>query len=177
VDRSAIAFMMAATGQAINQRWNEEALVTGEPISEALHLATEQDREIGKDLVDLVKPFDLILRDMGYFSLGEFSRIESRDAFWLSRMPVSVKACNQDERKLETILRTTRAKEIDCNMLIAEFRHPARLIAVRAAPEVAKERRRQRREQALQLGKQPSKDMLTRDGWPVGRTGLSPPGQ
>ena len=215
VDQSAVAFMIATTGQAINQRWNEEALVatkrfnriliedssqsktdkgnaedfpahgngkgktagckidlafdlvTGEPISEALHLATEQDRQIGKDLVDLVKPFDLILRDMGYFSLGEFSRIESRDAFWLSRLPVSVKACDEKGRKLETILRTTRAKEIDGNMLIADVLHPARLIAVRAAPEVARERRRQRREQALQLGKQPSKDMLTRDGWHI----------
>jgi hypothetical protein len=41
-------------------------LLTGEPILEALHLATAQDRELGKDLVDMVKPFDLILRDMGY---------------------------------------------------------------------------------------------------------------
>jgi hypothetical protein len=157
VDQSALSFMVAATGHAIKDRWNDEALVvtkrfnrviiedssqsktdkrnaedfpghgngegetagckidlafdllTGEPLSEALHLATQQDREIGKDLVDLVKPFDLILRDMGYFSLGEFSRIESLDAFWLSRLPVSVKACDQEERKLETILRSKDA--------------------------------------------------------------------
>jgi hypothetical protein len=142
-------------------------LLTGEPILEALHLATEQDRELGKDLVDLVKPFDLILRDMGYFSLGEFSRIESLDAFWLSRLPVSVKACDQEERKFETILRTTKAKEIDCDMSIGDAHHPARLIAVRATPEVARERRRQRKEQARQLGKQANQDMLTRDGWHI----------
>ena len=215
VDRSAVAFMMQATGHAIKERWDDKSLVvtkrfnrvliedssqsktdkrnaedfpghgndkgktagckidltfdllTGEPISEALHLATEQDREIGKDLVDLVKPFDLILRDMGYFSLGEFSRIELSDAFWLSRLPVSVKACDGQGRKLETILRTTKVREIDCNMRIGDIHHPARLIAVRVTPEVARERRRQRREQARKLGKQPNQDMLTRDAWHI----------
>mgnify|MGYP002526233084 CR=1 FL=1 len=116
VDQSTVGFMLSATGQAIKERWDDEALIvtkrfnrviiedssqaktdkrnaedfpghgndkgktagckidlafdllTGEPVLEALHLATEQDRELGKDLVDLVKPFDLILRDMGYFS-------------------------------------------------------------------------------------------------------------
>ena len=142
-------------------------LLTGEPISEALHLATEQDRAIGKDLVDRVKPGDLILRDMGYFSLAEFLRIESQRAFWLSRLPVNVKACNPEGRKLETILRTAKAGKIDLPMCIGEVCHPARLIAVRAASEVSRERRRLRREQAKQLGKQPDKDMLTRDGWHI----------
>ncbi len=215
VDQSAVAFMVSATGQAIKERWDDEALIvtkrfnrviiedssqaktdkrnaedfpghgndkgktagckidlafdllTGEPVLEALHLATEQDRELGKDLVDLVKPFDLILRDMGYFGTGEFRRIESLEAFWLSRLPVSVKAHDLEGRKLETILRTTKAKEIDCDMSIGEARHPARLIAVRATPQVARERRRLRREQARQLGKQPNQDMLTRDGWHI----------
>jgi hypothetical protein len=40
-------------------------------------------------------------------------------------------------------------------MSIGDACHPARLIAVRATPEVARERRRQRKEQARKLGKQP----------------------
>lgn len=142
-------------------------LLTGEPILEALHMATQQDREIGKDLVDLVKPFDLVLRDMGYFSTREFEQIESQEAFWLSRMPVSVMACDLEGRKLETILRTTKAREIDCAMYIGNARHPARLIAVRATPKVTSERRRVRREQARKAGKKPTNDMLTRDGWHI----------
>lgn len=215
VDQSTVGFMLSATGQAIKERWDDEALIvtkrfnrviiedssqaktdkrnaedfpghgndkgktagckidlafdllTGEPVLEALHLATEQDRELGKDLVDLVKPFDLILRDMGYFSTGEFRRIESLEAFWLSRLPVSVKAHDLEGRRLETILRTTKSKEIDCDMSVGKACHPARLIAVRATPQVARERRRLRREQARQLGKQPNQDMLTRDGWHI----------
>ena len=215
VDQSTVGFMLSATGQAIKERWDDEALIvtkrfnrviiedssqaktdkrnaedfpghgndkgktagckidlafdllTGEPVLEALHLATEQDRELGKDLVDLVKPFDLILRDMGYFSTGEFRRIESLEAFWLSRLPVSVKAHDLEGRRLETILRTTKSKEIDCDMSVGKACHPARLIAVRATPQGARERRRLRREQARQLGKQPDQDMLTRDGWHI----------
>jgi hypothetical protein len=148
-------------------------LLTGEPISEALHLATEQDRELGKDVVDLVGENDLILRDMGYFSLGEFARIEAGGAFWLSRLPVSVKARDDNGRNLETMLRTTKANRIDCEMFIGDALHPTRLVAVRAAPEVARERRRKRREQARRNGRTPGKDVLLRDGWHILITNVS----
>ena len=36
-------------------------LLTGEPLFQTLHLATDQDRELGKDLVDLVEKDDLVL--------------------------------------------------------------------------------------------------------------------
>lgn len=140
-------------------------LLTGEPLFQTLHLATEQDRELGKDLVDLVEKDDLILRDMGYFGMSEFDRIAHRGAYWLSRVPVSVKICDTEGRKLETILRNSKAGQVELEVLVTDDGHRARLLAVRAAPEVAKERRRKRREKARGLGKEPSKDMLLRDGW------------
>jgi len=213
VDQTAVSFMIAATGQALKERWTEHKsicskafkrvlvedssqakthvknaedfpghgngkgktagcksdlafdLLTGEPIFQTLHLATEQDRELGKDLVDLVEKDDLVLRDMGYFSVKEFDRIARRGAYWLSRLPVSVKVCDTDGRKLETILRGSKAQQVQFEARVTEGGHGARLLAVRAAPEVARERRRKRREKARELGKQPSKDMLLRDGW------------
>ena len=132
---------------------------------QTLHLATEQDRELGKDLVDLVEEDDLVLRDMGYFSVNEFARIAQRGAYWLSRVPVSVKIWDTEGRKLETILRTSKAKQVELEVLVTEAGHRARLLAVRAAPEVARERRRRRKEKARELGKQPSNDMLLRDAW------------
>lgn len=140
-------------------------LLTGEPVFQTLHLATEQDRELGKDLVDLVEEDDLVLRDMGYFSVKEFDRIAQRGAYWLSRVPVSVKICDAKGRKLETILRRSKASKIELDVLVTDGGHRARLLAVRAAPAVAKERRRKRKEKARELGKQPSQDMLLRDGW------------
>ncbi len=88
-------------------------LLTGEPVHQSLRLATDQDKELGKDLVDLVKPNDLVLRDMGYFSLAEFLRIEGRYAWWLSRLPANVMARDFEGRKLEDILRTTKCNRLD----------------------------------------------------------------
>jgi len=140
-------------------------LLTGEPVTSVLHLATEQDREIGKDLVDLIREKDLVLRDMGYFSRDEFARIENRKAYWLSRVPINVKIHDSSENKLEMILKKTKHNKLELEVILGDSGHPARLIAERAAPEVAEERRRELREQARQLGKEPSKDMLIRDGW------------
>jgi len=140
-------------------------LLTGEPVAGALHLATEQDREIGKDLVDQIRENDLYLRDMGYFSRDEFARIEARNAWWLSRVPINVCIHGPGHRKLENILRNTKGNRVELKVSLGESGHQARLIAERAAPEVASRRRRERREKARQLGKEPNKDMLTRDGW------------
>ena len=140
-------------------------LLTGEPVANTLHLATEQDREIGKDLVDLIRENDLYLRDMGYFSRAEFSRIEIAGAYWLSRIPINVTIHDLRGRKLESILKSTKGDKIELTVVLGESGHPARLIAQRAAPEVTSKRRRERREKARQLGKEPSKDMLIRDGW------------
>jgi hypothetical protein len=215
VDKSAVSFMIAATGEALRERWGEQAricskifgrvlvedssqakthaknsedfpahgnghgktagcktdltfdLLTGEPVLQTLHLATEQDRELGKDLVDLVEEGDMVLRDMGYFSVKEFERIAERGAYWLSRVPVSVKIWDTEGRTLEAILRTSRAKQVEFEALVTEGGYPARLVAVRADRATAAQRRRQRREQARELGKQPSQDMLLRDGWHI----------
>ena len=140
-------------------------LLTGEPVTSVLHLATEQDREIGKDLVDLIREKDLVLRDMGYFSRNEFARIEKRNAYWLSRVPINVKIHDLRGNKLETILKKIKRNKLELEVMLGDSGHPARLIAERAAPQVVEKRRRERREQARQLGKEPSKDMLIRDGW------------
>ena len=204
VDKTAVAFMISATGEAIKDRWDDQSLIVTKRFNRVIIEDSSQaktDKAMPKTFPHMVmakarprdarstwplifspesrygvppsghrtgprnrqgsggpgqRLFDLVLRDMGYFGTAEFSRIELRDAFWLSRLPVSVKAYDLEGSKLETILRTTKAKEIDCNMSIGDVCHPARLIAVRATPEVARERRRLRREQARQLGKQPT---------------------
>ena len=55
-------------------------LLTGSIISHSLQGATEQDKTIGKEFVIEVRRGDLVLRDMGYFSLSEFTAIELRGA-------------------------------------------------------------------------------------------------
>lgn len=140
-------------------------LLNAEVISNTLHLATDQDHDLGKDLVDQAEEGDLFLRDMGYFCLGEFALLEARGAHWLSRLPANVMASDLRGCKLETILRGTKRNKVEFKALLGEVAHPARLIAVRAAPAVAQQRRRERRASARKQGKKPNQDMLTRDGW------------
>ena len=53
-------------------------LLTGSIVSHSLQASTEQDKTIGKEFVIEVCRGDLVLRDMGYLSLNEFTEIEQR---------------------------------------------------------------------------------------------------
>ena len=55
-------------------------LLTGSIVSHSLQAATEQDKSNRKEFVIEVRRGDLVLRDMGYFSLNEFTEIEQRQA-------------------------------------------------------------------------------------------------
>jgi len=72
-------------------------------ISHSLHQATTQDKTIGKDLIEELRKGDLILRDMGYFSLGEFTVIEACGAWWLTRLPLTTGILLENGKKLDPI--------------------------------------------------------------------------
>ena len=142
-------------------------LKTGEPVETALHLATTQDREIGPDLVDTVRTGDLILRDMGYFSVAEFARIGEAGAFWLSRLPANTGITDGRGRTLEKRLRSSRGRTVEFEACVGADGHRARLVAVRATEEVAGQRRHKRSEAAKKQGRTAPADTLLRDGWHI----------
>ena len=74
-------------------------LLTGSIIFHSLQAATEQDKVIGKEFVIEVRLGDLVLRDMGYFSLSEFTAIELRGAWWLTRLPLTTGVMLADGRR------------------------------------------------------------------------------
>ena len=47
-----------------------------------------------------------VLRDMGYFSLNEFDEIEQREAWWLTRLPLTTGILLADGYTLEKYLVT-----------------------------------------------------------------------
>ena len=55
-------------------------LLTVSIVSQSLQGATEPDKSIDKEFVIEVRRSDLILRDMGYISLNEFTEIEQQQA-------------------------------------------------------------------------------------------------
>ena len=148
-------------------------LLSGAIVSHSLQAATEQDKTIGKDFVAEVRRGDLVLRDMGYFSLGEFAAIEARGAWWLTRLPLTTGVILANGDTLEKHLSASRHGIIDLDVLAGEHGKKCRLVAMRAAPEVAAARRRERRTKASKSGKKPCPKGLIRDGWHLMLTNLS----
>ena len=148
-------------------------LLTGEPIHADLYLGTEQDKVIGDDIFAYLQNGDLVLRDMGYFSVEVFRAIEDFGADWLSRLPLSVDVLvhqktsqgEEVEGELEKVLKQTTANRLDLAVSISSKGHRARLVAVRVSKQEAQKRRRERNAQAKAKGKTVSQKSRIRDGW------------
>jgi len=102
-------------------------------VSHGLYAATEQDKSIGKEFVAEVRRGDLVLRDMGYFSLSEFTAIEQLEAFWLSRLPLTTGVMLAEGRSLEKYLKSFKEDIIDIDATFGEQGKKCRLVAMRAA--------------------------------------------
>ena len=79
-------------------------LLTGSTISQTFTHGTHQDKDLGKELLPLVKSGNLVVRDMGYFIVESFKEIENKSAFWLSRLPANVSVCFLNGSSLEFYL-------------------------------------------------------------------------
>jgi hypothetical protein len=116
----------------------------------------DNDGGASKDILEIVKPGDLVLRDKGYClprnlggSLKVFKQLEEKKCFFLSRFKYGVNLYDSGTKKqldLAKILekaskqgRNTVDKRI---VLGAKHRLSVRLIAIRLPQEVADERRR-----------------------------------
>jgi hypothetical protein len=148
-------------------------------ISHSLEAATTQDtgcewapRTYPKEVIIEVGPGDLVLRDMGYFSLNEFGEIEVRGAWWLTRLPLNVGVLLENGKALETRLNSRRQDILDLEVRVGEVGKKCRLVAVRADPQVARGRRAARRKKAASAGKKPCRKGLIRDGWHLMLTNL-----
>ena len=148
-------------------------LLSGTIISHTLECATTQDKTIGKEVIPNITAGDLVLRDMGYFSLDEFTAIEALGAKWLSRLPLTTGVQEKDRKAIEERLRKSKKAIIDLDVQVGEQGKLCRLIAIRSTPEVTERRRRERRQKAKKNGKAVSKKGLARDGWHLMLTNLT----
>lgn len=144
-------------------------LLTGSPIFQGLFSGTEQDKKIGKEILQFVKKGDLVLRDMGYFAHAMFTEIERMRAFWLSRLPANVNVNLQDGSSLEKKLRSRSNTMLDEIVIVGAEGLRCRLVAVRADDDLASKRRRARRSACKNT---PSQQAIIRDGWHILLTNL-----
>ncbi len=133
-------------------------LLAGEVLSHSLHSATEQDKTIGKDFIAQVRAGDLVLRDMGYFSLAEFLAIAERGGFWLTRLPLSVGVVmDGDGQTLENFLKRSKHQVLDAQAFVGKDGVKCRLVAVRATSDVAGAAVRNAARQRRNAGKSPAR--------------------
>lgn len=126
-----------------------------------------QDRTLGPGLLPMVEQDDLVLRDMGYFDVAAFAVIEAKNAFWLSRLHGQASVALEDGSALEKRLASTKADTLELKVTLTQRGHPARLIAVRASPEVAARRRQVKKDKRKRNGTRPSKQALAREDWNI----------
>lgn len=120
----------------------------------------------------MVQENDLVLRDMGYFSLAEFVEIERRGAYWLTRLPLTLGIRCESGETLEKLFQSHCGNIIDLPVKAGEAAMGCRLVAIRASGVIARKRRKQRRKEAMAKGVEPDAAGLIRDGWHLMLTNL-----
>lgn len=109
----------------------------------------DNDGKASSDILKIVKPRDLVLRDKGYWSLDVFEELDKKNCYYLSRLKYGVNLYDCGTKKqldLAKILKKAsknRQNIIDMRVFLgAKHQLSARLIAIRLPQEVADERRR-----------------------------------
>lgn len=148
-------------------------LLSGSIVSHTLNGGTEQDKTIGREMIATIRKGDLVLRDMGYFCIGEFTAIEKLEAYWLTRLPLTTGVKLPDGMPLEKLLKRSKDDILDMEVIVGEEGKKCRMIAVRASKPVVATRRAERRAKAKKSGKKPCPKGLVRDGWHLMLTNLT----
>ena len=119
--------------------------------SEVIYLSLSgfrrNDQAASADILARARKGDLILRDLGYFSLEVFARLRAMGAFFLSRYRSDVGVYDPQTHRLlswKTLLRSGAG--VDRDVLLGKAGVPARLVAVPVPDAVANERRRKARQ-------------------------------
>ena len=141
-------------------------LLSGDALAARFTAAREPDQALASEILEHCREGDLVLRDMGYFCFHALDDIDTRGAYWMSRLPAGVSLRDTRGRPLLDMLGGAKRKRIDVWVEIGT-RTPlrCRLVATRLDEERAAANRRHRRSEARRRGKTPKKEALLRDGW------------
>jgi hypothetical protein len=125
------------------------------------------DQTAAHDVLSLLKPGELVLRDLGYFVIGSFQQIASRGAFFLSRFKLNAKVYDcRSGRELNLLGLLRRQGQMDRWVCLGEQRLPVRMVAVKLPEPVVAERRRKARSNRDRRCS-PSKRSLELLGWAI----------
>lgn len=123
------------------------------------------DQSLSGRIIDFIKPGDLVIRDLGYFSILTFQNISNIFAYFLSRFKAGVLFyLNNDDKEpidIGEFLRKKRNLNInifDINGYIGKEKTPGRLIIYRQTEDVTSRRLRDAKKDSRQKGETISKN-------------------
>lgn len=129
-------------------------LVEGNMVNCSLLPATTSDQSLAHRVIEEgLQPGDLLLRDKGFFSVEALRDIEEKGAFYLSRLPKTLRPLDENDEAIDLpklLARETREVVILHASLGRDFGLPSGLIALRVPKAV---RRRRERECRQRLGR------------------------
>jgi hypothetical protein len=146
--------------------------------SQILHIAlsgfTRNDQAAAPDILPLLEPGDLLIRDLGYFVLNVLEQITLKGAFFLSRYRHGVLVFDAQSGQPLDLSRSLRAGQLfDQEVLLGTEKLRVRLVAIPVSDALANERRRKaktNRDRRLN----PGKDRLYLLGWNIFITNVPP---
>jgi hypothetical protein len=133
---------------------------------------TRNDQSAARDLLALLRPGDLVLRDLGYFVSLVFEAIAAKGAFFLSRYKHGVKLFTLDGQELNLVEELRGRGQIDQEVFLSESKVRVRLVAQPVPQSVADERRRKAKASRERRSK-PSREHLFLMGWNIFVTNVS----
>jgi hypothetical protein len=132
------------------------------------------DQQAAADMVAIVQPDDLVIRDLGYFSLDPLQQIDKRGAFFLSRLWHGVHLWTTQHQPLDLLGALAHDGWLDVEVRLGDMAQlPVRLVAVAVPDAVANERRRKARANRDQRHP-PSARRLQLMGWDIFITNVPP---
>jgi hypothetical protein len=139
-----------------------------ELLSHHLHALTVTDGRAADQgqaaaIVSFLRAGDLVIRDLGYFSLEALQQIATKNAWFLSRLSPSVAVYASAEATAPAVALVDHVQPAvvqhtvgDLAVYLGARRLPCRLLAYRLPAEVVEQRRRQAYETARKKGRTPT---------------------
>ena len=125
------------------------------------------DQTASRDILEVARRGDLVLRDLGYFVLSVFARLHRRGVFFLTRLRQDVILLDQAGRPFDLLKHLRRHRTLDVDLLVGKKeRLPLRLVAVPLPRSIADARRRKARKNRDKRCR-PSKKHLELLGWEI----------
>jgi hypothetical protein len=121
-------------------------LLTNQTLQLSLSGFTRNDQAAAPDILPILRPGDLVLRDLGYFVLKVLDQISLRYAFFLSRYRHGTNLYDpQTLQSLDLTKLLRPGQSLDRQVLLGAEKVPLRLVALPVSEALANQRRRQAR--------------------------------